>query len=66
VISKDSDFLESYLLTNSPEKLVLVKTGNIRNTDLLLIFENNLNSLCSLLSESSLIEINKVEIIVHS
>jgi predicted nuclease of predicted toxin-antitoxin system len=65
VVSKDSDFLESYLLTNSPDKLVLVKTGNIKNIDLLLIFENNLNKLCSLLSENSLIEINKAEIIVH-
>jgi predicted nuclease of predicted toxin-antitoxin system len=65
VVSKDSDFLESYLLTNSPEKLVLVKTGNIRNADLLSIFEKNLTTLCALLSENSLIEINKTEIVVH-
>jgi len=65
VISKDSDFLESYLLENSPEKLVLVKTGNIKNADLLLLFENNLEKISSLLVDNSLIEVNKTEIIVH-
>ncbi len=29
VITKDSDFLESFLIKNQPEKLVLIKTGNI-------------------------------------
>jgi predicted nuclease of predicted toxin-antitoxin system len=66
VVSKDGDFLESYLLYNSPSKLVLVNTGNIRNTDLLLLFEKNIEKLCFLLNENSLIEINKSEIIVHS
>ncbi len=66
VISKDSDFLESFLLHGFPEKLILIKTGNISNLSLIIIFENNLNKLCSLLEESSLIEINKTEIIVHA
>jgi predicted nuclease of predicted toxin-antitoxin system len=66
VVSKDRDFLESHLLYNSPKKLVLVNTGNIKNVDLLLLFEKNINRICSLLNESSLIEINKSEIIVHS
>ncbi len=65
VISKDSDFLESYLLNRSPEKLVVVKTGNINNSELLQLFENNLEQLCLFLEENSLIEINKIEIIVH-
>ena len=66
VISKDSDFLETFLLTGLPEKLILIKTGNIRNVDLLAIFDNNIDKICSLLSDSFLIEINISEIIVHA
>jgi len=29
VITKDSDFLESFIVNGKPEKLILVKTGNI-------------------------------------
>ncbi len=35
VITKDDDFLKSYLIKNVPRKLVLVKTGNIPNSKLL-------------------------------
>jgi len=66
IITKDSDFLESYLLIGHPEKLVLIKTGNIRNVDLIKIFERNIEKLCSLLEDSSLIEINTSEIVVHT
>lgn len=66
VISKDGDFLESFLLAGVPEKLIIIKAGNIRNVDLLAIFENNIDKICSLLLNSSLIEINVTEIIVHA
>ena len=66
IITKDSDFLESSLLVGLPEKLVLIKTGNIRNADLIIIFDRNIEKICSLLEESSLIEINTSEIIVHT
>jgi predicted nuclease of predicted toxin-antitoxin system len=38
VITKDADFLDSYLLFGKPAKLLLVKTGNIPNSDLLKLF----------------------------
>jgi predicted nuclease of predicted toxin-antitoxin system len=66
VVSKDGDFLESFILKNSPKKLVLINTGNIKNSELLLLFEKNIEKICSLLKENSLIEINKSEIIVHN
>ncbi|AHM61236.1 hypothetical protein D770_14910 [Flammeovirgaceae bacterium 311] len=31
VISKDSDFLESFLVKSEPHKLIIVRTGNIPN-----------------------------------
>ena len=32
VISKDSDFLDNYILDGSPKKLLIVSTGNIKIT----------------------------------
>ncbi len=45
---------------------IIIKTGNIPNVDLLAIFDNNIDKICSLLSDSFLIEINISEIIVHA
>ena len=42
VITKDSDFLESFLIKNQPPKLVLIKTGNIENPLLLSILKKHL------------------------
>ena len=65
VISKDTDFLESFLINKCPKKLILVKTGNIKNTELLTLFELNLKYLCASIEENDLIEINKTDIIIH-
>lgn len=66
LISKDNDFLESFLLKGEPNKLILVRTGNISNTELNSIFAKHLNRILILLEENSLLEINKTEIIVHA
>lgn len=34
VISKDADFVDSHLLRGTPEKLLLISTGNISNDEL--------------------------------
>ena len=39
VISKDSDFLDSHLIMQNPAKFLWVATGNIRNPQLFLLFE---------------------------
>lgn len=38
VITKDADFVHSFLLNGRPYKLLLVSTGNIRNADLETVF----------------------------
>jgi predicted nuclease of predicted toxin-antitoxin system len=65
VISKDSDFLDNHILDGSPEKLLIVSTGNINNENLIRLFEKNLETLTSLFEENSVIEINEEEIRVH-
>jgi predicted nuclease of predicted toxin-antitoxin system len=66
VITKDNDFLDSYLLKSEPRKLVMIKTGNIPNPELIEIFRKNLTNIISMLSRSNLIEINRTEIIEQS
>jgi len=65
VISKDADFLGSFIINHIPWKLILIKTGNIPNSALFLIFELHLKYLCDSLISYSLIEITKTEIIIH-
>jgi len=65
MISKDSDFLDNYILDGSPKKLLIVSTGNINNQNLVRLLEKNLETLKSLFEEHSVIEIDEEEIQVH-
>ena len=65
LITKDNDFLESFILNLKPEKLIVVRTGNIPNPILLKIFDNNLELIKSMISRSNLIEITRTEIAEH-
>ena len=42
VITKDADFVNSFLLTGLPYKLLIVSTGNITNADLEALFLPNI------------------------
>ncbi|MFM2313184.1 MAG: hypothetical protein RLZZ04_2460 [Cyanobacteriota bacterium] len=65
VITKDSDFVDSFMTIQKPSKLLLVSTGNIRNNELEAIFKNNLSTLVDLLQNNNYVEMNRDEIIVH-
>ncbi|MEX0812325.1 MAG: DUF5615 family PIN-like protein [Chitinophagales bacterium] len=65
VISKDIDFLESFILKSKPPKLIIVRTGNILNTELLKIFDNNFHTIIQMITRSNLIEVNRFEIAEH-
>ena len=65
VISKDVDFLESFLIKSEPKKLIVVRTGNIPNRQLISIFEENLETIIQMISRSNLLEISRTEIAEH-
>lgn len=65
VITKDSDFLRSHLLSHQPAKLLMVNTGNIGNPALLHLFTSNFMLLKDLLKTKDYIELTQEEIIVH-
>lgn len=41
VITKDADFVDSFLLVGQPYKLLLISTGNITNAELVLHRKNS-------------------------
>jgi len=65
VITKDSDFLDSFYVNAIPPKLLLVSTGNIKNSALINIFDSNIDKIMELFSEYSFIELDNFEILGH-
>lgn len=65
VITKDSDFVDSFLTVQQPYKLLLITTGNIKNADLESLFTTNLSLIVDLLSRHHYIELSRDSVIVH-
>ncbi len=66
VITKDTDFLNSFLTIQQPYKLLLVTTGNIRNSELEALFVQNLPQIVNLFEQHFYLELSRDQIIVHS
>ncbi len=64
VITKDRDFLESFLISNRPYKLIIVTTGNITNKTLLELFSKNIELITTSIEKNSLIELTASSVIV--
>ena len=65
VITKDVDFVSSHLLNGKPSSLLLVSTGNISNSKLLGLFEVHINSIASVLSTSTFVELTEAGLVLH-
>ncbi len=63
VITKDSDFIDSYILKGIPQKLLIVTTGNIRNKQLFSLFERNWELVVQLFETCNLVEMSNKTII---
>ena len=65
VITKDSDFVDSFLTIQEPYKLLLISTGNIKNSELETLFSTHLTQIVDLLHHHSYIEISQKVLIIH-
>ena len=65
VISKDQDFWDDHIIHKSPQKLLIIRTGNIVNRDLLGLFEMHIGKIEGLFQQHSLVELNWNRLIVH-
>ena len=64
VISKDDDFVQSFLITGEPS-LLLISTGNISNADLEKVVCTNFASIEAAFTCSRFIEITRDTLIIH-
>ena len=65
VVTKDADFVNSFILHRRPYKLLLVSTGNIRNSDLESLLLSNLDRLVDGFGSFDYIELNQRALIFH-
>ena len=65
VITKDGDFLNSYLLFEQPARLLLLTTGNIKNRKLLDLFRQIIGTIDDLFTRCTFIELGNNDLIVH-
>ncbi|MBK8055025.1 MAG: DUF5615 family PIN-like protein [Saprospiraceae bacterium] len=63
VISKDSDFYNSFLQKGEPYKLIYLKVGNMSTTEISSLFANNLSVIVNQITANFVIEISKKNII---
>ena len=61
VITKDSDFFDSFLVKKEPYKLILVKLGNISKNELLQIFCDRLEEILERINVEDMILLHKRE-----
>lgn len=66
ITTKDSDFITSFWLNNRPEKLLLISTGNIRNTELESLLIANFDQIISDLTSNRFVELTREHVIVHA
>ncbi|GBF81791.1 DUF5615 family PIN-like protein [Aphanothece sacrum] len=65
VITKDSNFVDSFMTVQKPYKLLLITTGNIKNSELEKLFSNNLLMLIDFFKYHDYIELSRDTIIIH-
>ena|ERR1044071_8688554 len=65
VVTKDSDFVNSFLLSRRPRKLLLVSTGNISNAELEALFASNLERIAEGFDSFDFIELDRTALIFH-
>jgi predicted nuclease of predicted toxin-antitoxin system len=66
VVTKDSDFVTTFLLHGLPPKLLLVSTGNISNNELSQLIATNLTALVNALTNHNFVELSASAIVIHS
>jgi len=65
VVTKDADFVNSFLLARQPYKLLLISTGNISNADLEALFVSQIPVLIAVFTTYDYVELTHSALIYH-
>jgi predicted nuclease of predicted toxin-antitoxin system len=66
VVTKDNDFVTSFLLKGLPPKLLLISTGNISNDALSKLVAANLTAIETAYAQNSFVELSVSAITTHA
>ena len=61
LITKDSDFFDSFIIKNEPYKLILVKLGNTSKKELIQFFQDRFTDIIEKIKVESMILLRKEE-----
>ena len=65
VVTKDSDFVNSFLAVQSPYKLLLISTGNITNAELDALFIPQISVIATAFETYDFIELTRTTLVFH-
>jgi len=65
VVTKDDDFVQSFLIAGRPGRLLLVSTGNIANDRLELIVRGHVLEIAEAFESASFVELGRESLTVH-
>ncbi|MFM6013767.1 MAG: DUF5615 family PIN-like protein [Dolichospermum sp.] len=64
-MTKDKDFLDSFLIKQEPYKLLLITTGNISNKQIEQLFVQNITQIIELFLTYDFLEMTRDSLIIH-
>ncbi len=65
VVTKDDDFVQSFLLNGQPPSLLLVATGNITNAELESLVKRNFARIKAAFAQHHFVELNREALVIH-
>ena len=65
VVTKDDDFVQSFMITGRPASLLLVSTGNIANDKLENIVKDHVAEIAHAFASASFVELGRDSLTVH-
>lgn len=65
VVTKDSDFVDSFLMHGEPPKLLFITTGNIPNDQLVHLLRSNWQSIQLMLNQGDYVELSRTSLVLH-
>lgn len=65
VVTKDADFVETFILSRRPPKLLVIATGNIRNAALDTLLLSALPAIVAALTTHDYLELTRQTLIIH-
>ncbi|WP_336619521.1 DUF5615 family PIN-like protein [Microbacterium barkeri] len=62
VVTKDADFVTSNVLEGTPRRLLVVRTGNVRNAELVALFQAHFAEIAAALERHSVVELHRTHL----